>query len=194
MVIHTAFNIISLVSWQQLTLFVFFPGFKSTRLGLLSVLPKDTPSIKPRRSSAAGSQDPWIMSQTLYHWASKDLKENLYRSKFKVLQNINLIWLAVLGFNATLTAKVILSWRSVTHIVFPGFLTPVLTQLFFPKPQTTFLTCFCRGTWEAKICWKESLPQPGNELTTTRSWSWHAHHWATQAGHTSLNAFPSNKF
>ena len=31
-----------------------------------------------------------------------------------------------------------------TH-VFPGFLTPVLTQLFFPKPPTTFLTCFCRG-------------------------------------------------
>ena len=29
--------------------------------------------------------------------------------------------------------------------VFPGFLTPVPTQLFFPKPPTTFLTCFCRG-------------------------------------------------
>ena len=29
--------------------------------------------------------------------------------------------------------------------VFPGFLTPVLTQLFFPKPPTTFLTSFCRG-------------------------------------------------
>ena len=29
--------------------------------------------------------------------------------------------------------------------VFPGFLTPVLTLLFFPKPPTTFLTCFCRG-------------------------------------------------
>ena len=29
--------------------------------------------------------------------------------------------------------------------VFPGFLTPVLTQLFFPKPPTTFLTCFYRG-------------------------------------------------
>ena len=28
--------------------------------------------------------------------------------------------------------------------MFPGFLTPVLTQLFFPKPPTTFLTCFCR--------------------------------------------------
>ena len=52
-------------------------------------------------------------------------------------------WLVLLGFNATLTAKVI-SWRSVTH-VFPGFLTPVLTRLFFPKPPTTFLTCFHRG-------------------------------------------------
>ena len=31
------------------------------------------------------------------------------------------------------------------HHVFPGFLTPVLTQLFFPKPPTSFLTCFCRG-------------------------------------------------
>ena len=29
--------------------------------------------------------------------------------------------------------------------VFPGFLTPILTQLFFPKPPTTFLTCICRG-------------------------------------------------
>ena len=29
--------------------------------------------------------------------------------------------------------------------VFPGFLIPVLTLLFFPKPLTTFLTCFCRG-------------------------------------------------
>ena len=29
--------------------------------------------------------------------------------------------------------------------VFPGFLTPVVTLLFFPKPPTTFLTCFCRG-------------------------------------------------
>ena len=29
--------------------------------------------------------------------------------------------------------------------VFSGFPTPVLTQLFFPKPTTTFLTCFCIG-------------------------------------------------
>ena len=31
--------------------------------------------------------------------------------------------------------------------VFPGFLTLVITQLFFPKPPTTFLTFFCRGEW-----------------------------------------------
>ena len=29
--------------------------------------------------------------------------------------------------------------------VFPGFPTPVVTQLFFPKPPTTFLTYSCRG-------------------------------------------------
>ena len=29
--------------------------------------------------------------------------------------------------------------------VFPGLPRPVLTQLFFPKPPTTFLTCFNRG-------------------------------------------------
>ena len=52
--------------------------------------------------------------------------------------------------------------------VFPGFLTPVLTQLFFPKPPTTFLICFYR--WEAKIRLKEKSPQPGIELTTTGSW------------------------
>ena len=29
--------------------------------------------------------------------------------------------------------------------VLPGFLTPALRQLLFPKPPTSFLTCFCRG-------------------------------------------------
>ena len=42
-------------------------------------------------------------------------------------------WLVVLGFNATLTAKVI-SWRS----VLPGFLTPELTQLSFQSHQLLF--------------------------------------------------------
>ena len=53
-------------------------------------------------------------------------------------------WLVVLGFNATLTAIGHIMAFGDTY-VFPGFLTPVLTQLFFPKPSTTFLTCSCRG-------------------------------------------------
>ena len=45
--------------------------------------------------------------------------------------------------------------------VFPGFLTQVLTQRFFPKPRTTFLTCFCRG--ERRIyAGKKSRLNPGS--------------------------------
>ena len=43
-------------------------------------------------------------------------------------------------------------------------------------------TNFSLQRWEAKIRRKESLPQLGIELTTTRSWIWHAHNWATRVG------------
>ena len=36
--------------------------------------------------------------------------------------------------------------------------------------------------WEAKTRRKESLPQQGIKLTTTRSWVWHAHRWANRIG------------
>ena len=99
-------------------------------------------------------------------------------------------WLVVLGFNTTLTAMVI-SWRSVTHYVFPGFLTAVLTQLFFSKPSeppTTFLTCFCRGE-RRKYSGKKS--RPGNRTHNHRSWVRHSHHWATRGR---LKAFADDKF
>ena len=48
-----------------------------------------------------------------------------------------------------------------TH-VFPGFLTPVLTQLFFPKPPTTFPTCFCRGERRKYAAKKVRLNQGSN--------------------------------
>ena len=87
--------------------------------------------------------------------------------KYKVMKD----WLlVVLEFNATLTAKVI-SWRSVTHM-FPGFLTPVLTQLFFPKPPTTFLTCFCRGERrkyagkKSRLNWGSNSQPPSHESDT----------------------------
>ena len=74
-------------------------------------------------------------------------------------------WLVVFGFNATLTAVVDGAY------VFPGFPTPVLTQLFFPKPPTTFLTCFCRGERRKYAGKKSRLNRGSNStgITTTRS-------------------------
>ena len=46
--------------------------------------------------------------------------------------------------------------------VFPGFLPLVLTQLFFPKPPTTFLTCFCRGEWRKYAGKKSRLNRESN--------------------------------
>ena len=56
--------------------------------------------------------------------------------------------------------------------VFLGFLTPVLTQLFFPKPPATFLTCFCRGERQKYAGKKSRLKRgsnsqlPGHESDT----------------------------
>ena len=46
--------------------------------------------------------------------------------------------------------------------VFSGFLTPVLTQVFFPKPPTTFLICFCRGDSRKYAAKKSCLNQGSN--------------------------------
>ena len=51
--------------------------------------------------------------------------------------------------------------------VFPGFLTPVQTPLFFPKPPTTFLTCFCIGG--RRKLGLNSKP-PGHEPTELPGW------------------------
>ena len=56
--------------------------------------------------------------------------------------------------------------------VFPGFLTPVLTQLFFPKPPTTFPTCFCRGERrkyagkKSSLNWGSNSQPPGHKSNT----------------------------
>ena len=47
--------------------------------------------------------------------------------------------------------------------VFHGFLSPGLTQLFFPKPPTTFPTCFCRGERQ-KYARKKSRLKRGSNL------------------------------
>ena len=53
--------------------------------------------------------------------------------------------------------------------VFSGILTPVLTHFFFPKPLTTFLTCFCKSERRKytgkKVClnWGSNSKPPGHE-------------------------------
>ena len=78
-------------------------------------------------------------------------------------------WLVVLGFNATLTAKVI-SWRSVTHM-FPGFLTLVYSEEYDVKIYPTILNPFPNKPWFLCVCStsllktlqeKEKLLEPNN--------------------------------
>ena len=54
---------------------------------------------------------------------------------------------------------------------------------FFPKPR--YFSHMLQQRWEGKIRRKENSRQPGIELSTTRLWVWHAHHWANGA-----NVFP----
>ena len=51
--------------------------------------------------------------------------------------------------------------------VFSDFLTPVLTQLFFPKPPTTFLACFCRSERRkyTRRNWVSNSQPPGSPLS-----------------------------
>ena len=56
--------------------------------------------------------------------------------------------------------------RGASHDVFPAFLIPVLTQLLFPKPLSTFLTCI-RDERQKIDGKKESNQQPhGHESDT----------------------------
>ena len=61
-VFYTTFNSISVISWQQLTLFMSFLGFTSTRLGLWSVFTQGHSHKKnPEESSMSGTQDRYTL-------------------------------------------------------------------------------------------------------------------------------------
>ena len=72
-------------------------------------------------------------------------------------------WLVVLGFNATLTARVMAVGDG--H-VFPGFLTPVLTLLSFQSHRLLFSHAFSRGE-RRKYAGKKARLNQGLEFTTT---------------------------
>ena len=63
---YAAFHSISVISRRQLTLFMF--SWVSPVLGwALKCFAQGHSHKKPRGSSAAQTQDPWITSQTIYH-------------------------------------------------------------------------------------------------------------------------------
>ena len=56
--------------------------------------------------------------------------------------------------------------------VFPGFFHTSTNTLFFPKPLTTFPTCFCRGERRkyagkrSRLNWELNSQPPGHESDT----------------------------
>ena len=84
-------------------------------------------------------------------------------------------WLVVFAFYTTLTVKVNIMVVGDAH-VFPGFLTSVLIQPFFPKQPNTLLTCFSRGERQKnarkKVCLNRvsNSQPPGHESDTPRHW------------------------
>ena len=98
------------------------------------------------------------------------------------------LYLIVLRFNATITPKFI-SWRSVTHMC--SWLSHTSTNTnFFPKPPTTFLTCFSRVVRQKYAVKKFRLNRvsnsqpPGHEsdmLTTERpKWGLSSADWSNK--------------
>ena len=61
--------------------------------------------------------------------------------------------------------------------VFPGSLTPVLTQRLFPKPPTTFLTCFCRTLYQTDkyIIISRCLWECMQTIKMCRYFKWYKH-------------------
>ena len=76
MVFYAAFNSISVMSRRQFTLFMSFLGFTSTRLGLKSVLPKDTPTKKADRLEAYKLWKSQVLKRILT--AIKPFERNFY--------------------------------------------------------------------------------------------------------------------
>ena len=109
--------------------------------------------------------------------AFKCIKSIFHKAWLKYFHTNHHSWLEIIGCISCIGVQCHFNCKC--HImavgdayVSPGFLTPVLTQLFFPKPPTTFLTCFCRGERRKYAGKKSRLNQgsnsqpPGHESDT----------------------------
>ena len=88
----------------------------------------------------------------------------LFQHWFSFTKALEVGWLIVLGFNTTLTAKVI-SWQSVTLTHVSWLSHSSTNATFLSKATITFLTCFCRG----EKLWGENMPE--RKLAATRDWT-----------------------
>ena len=139
--LYAAFNSISVISWRQYTLFMSFLGFTSTRLGLWSILPKDTSMKKPRGSSAALTQDPWVASQTLYHWATQSSPFKLDLSK-------------ILSFGKELKkGKCMIHPFSKHEILLTNYLMLLLLSHTIPTFDTSGKESFWKHCGKRRKCW-----------------------------------------
>ena len=118
---YAAFNSISVISRRQLTLFMSFLGFTSTRLGSEVFCPRTLPRKNPEDLVRLEHR---ILGLQVKHFTTglRGTFNPLSKKPFPKRQTSESpkLKLVVLGFNATLTAKVI-SWRSVTHMCFLAF-------------------------------------------------------------------------
>ena len=109
--------------------------------------------------------DPW---NTCYVNCRSDMTEIMLQVAFNCIG----------VFNATFTARVI-SWWWRTCV---SWLSLISTNTTFLSKATDYFSHMLLQRWEVKIRRKDSSPQLDIELTTTRSWVRHAHHYATQVG------------
>ena len=68
------FNSISVISQRQLTLFMSFLGFTSTRLGSEVSCPRTLGRMNPEDPVRLEPRTPGLRVKTLYHWAMRDPK------------------------------------------------------------------------------------------------------------------------
>ena len=111
-------------------------------------------------------QSPWLSQ---FDWLRSDKKNGSMRCAM-IWESGQLFWfwLVVLGFNATLIAKVI--WQSVTYLSW--YSDTSINTTFFPKPPTTFSHASYRGERRKharkKVCLNHvsNSQPPGHESDT----------------------------
>ena len=158
-VFYAAFNSISVTSRRQLTLFMSSWVSPVLGWGSEASYQRTVPQKKPRGSSAARTQDPWITSQTLYHWATQDptliqeVAQFIYWYQNNSLANIDIISGKNKAINLISSINVIVCYWKIGMTI---WLLRVIEVCF--KFQRNYTKCISiTGTILWKFCYKQVL-------------------------------------